>query len=98
MEDDPNNKVYMGTEHLPEVSLDLRIIDSGETLLKIDGRPLHGVQSLKVEMEAESMIPKVTISFTAKQVRLDLPHANLTTERPVVMIPALSWDKKSDEG
>lgn len=82
------------TDQLPVVSLDLRVPSEGDTLVKIDGQPVHGIQSLRVEMKAEDMIPHVTITFIAKQIVLESPKTNLTTERPVVRIPALSWDKK----
>jgi hypothetical protein len=79
----------MGIENLPEVSIDLRLPRTEVSCVKINGELIGGVQALRVEMDAEKNLPTVYLTIVARHVRMELPHAEVKIERPVVMEPTL---------
>lgn len=83
----------ISSDQLPTISLDLRIPSEGDTILKIDGRAIHGVQSLKVEMDSEKMVPMVSITFAAKYVQMELPKSSVKQTLPVITLPVFSKEK-----
>lgn len=75
---------------LPEVFIDLGLQENG---VLVDGKHIGGIQSLKIEMDVEKLVPKVTMVFVARHVKAHLPKAEVVQEVPVVFEKSLTEEK-----
>lgn len=57
-----------------------------QLMIYMDGKPLRGVQNLKIELDADAYVPKIQISFFPKdlQIVLDGVEPELTADDPAM--------------